>query len=112
MKPVETPQLNVRPQSKIQTAMEKMRQETAARGLSKYPWLTIATAATMSIGTPKTVAAVVQHIIATVLPNEVVEAIEFMREVGMSCLVMNGVRVPTADPYLAADRHGRSHEQR
>lgn len=91
MKPVETAQLHPRPQSKIQIAMDKMRREATARGLSNFPWLTIATAATVSIGTPKTVAAVVQHIIATVPPNEVVETIEFMREVGMSCLVMNGV---------------------
>jgi hypothetical protein len=52
----------------------------------------MAIATVNAISMPKPVAAVAHHIIATVPPSEAVEAIEFVREVGMSYLVMNGVR--------------------
>lgn len=107
----ETPRPPVCTPTSIQNVMDKMRREAAARGL-KSPWLTIVTATTMSIGTPKTIAEVAQHMIATVPPSEVTEAIEFVREVGMSCVVMNGVQSLYHWSYISADLHGRSHEQR
>lgn len=94
VKSVGSTQLNIQKPTKIQKVMNKMRQGATAQGLRKPVWLTIAIATTNAIGTSKTVAAVAHHIIATVSPSEVVEAIEFVREVGMSCLVMNGVQWP------------------
>jgi hypothetical protein len=85
VKSVETTQLIVQTPTTMEAVMDKMRQGATARGLRKPLWLTIAIATTNAIGTPKTVAAVARHIIATVPPSEVVEAIEFVREVGMSC---------------------------
>lgn len=92
VKSVEPSQLNFQTPTTIQGVMDKMRQEATARGVRNPLWLTIAIVTTNAIGTLKTVAAVAHHIIATVPPSEVVEAIKFAREVGMSCLVMNGIR--------------------
>lgn len=72
----------------------------------------------MTRGTPDSITALTHHILDTVAPNEVVETLEFMREVGMSCMVMNGVRharpeergvgrlMRMPDPTHAQDAHG------
>lgn len=85
------PLLSIRTPTRIQDSIDKIEREATTRGLGRAPWLTIVTATTVTRGSPESIAAVSQHVLGKVAPSDAVETMEFMREVGMNCMVMNGV---------------------
>lgn len=78
-------------QAVFKKQMQFVQQETITRGLGRFSWLALVTATTMTIGSPESIGVVAQQIVEAIPPDQVTEAAEFSREIGMMCLAMVGV---------------------
>ena len=78
--------------AKVKDVISRIEHDATARGLGRCSWLAIVIATTMTMDLPESIAAVAQHVVGSVPPNESIKVVEFMREVGMICIAMNGVR--------------------
>jgi hypothetical protein len=76
---------------KIQAVYQKIEQEATARKLGRPSWLALSTAATMTMNSPESMAALYQTSTASKSPSEGVATAEFMREIGLKCIGFNGV---------------------
>ena len=90
---VKSPQLPAWPLARFRAVVEKIEEEAEGRGLGANPWLAIVMAVSMTAGSHEPVAVVAQHITKTLPSGAAVKAAEFMREVGIICMAMNGVRI-------------------
>ena len=78
----------------VEHVFSKIEQEAEARRLGLWLWLAVMTATTMTMNSPQSMTALFQHSSASRPLNEAVTVAEFMREVGLRCIGINGVRTP------------------
>jgi hypothetical protein len=76
----------------VREIFSKAEREAAARGLSLWPWLAILTATTMTMNSPESMLALFQYTTCVKPLSDSVAVAEFMREVGLRCVGINGVR--------------------
>jgi hypothetical protein len=77
---------------RIQAVYQRIQEEAKARKLHRPSWLGISTAATMTMNSPESMAALYHASSDSRPPSEAVEIAEFMREIGLKCIGFNGVR--------------------
>jgi hypothetical protein len=70
----------------------KVEREAAARGLGLWPWLAILTATMMTMNSPESMLALFHYTTCVKPLSYSVAVAEFMREVGLRCVGINGVR--------------------
>jgi len=75
----------------------KIEEEATARRLGRPSWLGISTAATMTMNSPDSMAALYSAASKSKPESEGVAIAEFMREIGLKCIGFNGVRL-ISDP--------------
>lgn len=78
--------------AEFERVMEKIEQEAAGRGLARTSGLAIVMAVTMTAGSQKSMEAFSRYIVRTTPWSGITKVVEFMREVGIICMAMNGVR--------------------
>jgi hypothetical protein len=76
---------------KIQAVYSKIENEATARKLGRPSWLAVTTAATMTMNSPESMAALYHTSTSSQSPSESVATAEFMREIGLKCIGFNGV---------------------
>ncbi|KAF7712370.1 Uncharacterized protein PECH_003316 [Penicillium ucsense] len=67
-----------------------IQQTAAANKVSQPSWLALSTAATMTMNSPDSLAAL-YHVASNTAPNSAVSSAELMREVGLKCISFNGI---------------------
>lgn len=77
---------------RIQAVYQRIQEEATERKLGRPSWLSISTAATMTMNSPESMLALYTSTSASRPPSESVAIAEFMREVGLKCIGFNGVR--------------------
>ena len=82
---------------RIQAVYNKIEEEATARRLGRPSWLGISTAATMTMNSPDSMAALYSAASKSKPESEGVAIAEFMREIGLKCIGFNGVRL-ISDP--------------
>lgn len=83
----------------------------ASKGLGPSSWLAPLTATTMAMTSPELMIALFHH--ATVRKNleQSIAVAEFMREIGLLCIAVIGVRTPLVGLRIFHAKASRSHEQ-
>ena len=76
---------------RIRDIFSKIEREAEARRLSLWSWLVVLTATTITMNSPESMTALFQHSSASKPLTEGVAIAEFMREVGLRCMGINGV---------------------
>lgn len=76
---------------RIQTLYNKIEEEATARKLGRPSWLAISTAATMTMNSPESMAALYTAASKSKPDSERVAIAEFMRETGLKCIGFNGI---------------------
>jgi hypothetical protein len=76
---------------RIRDVFSKIEREAEARKLSLWSWLVVLTATTITMNSPESMTALFQHSSASKPLTEGVAIAEFMREVGLRCMGINGV---------------------
>ena len=76
---------------RIRDVFSKIGREAEARKLSLWSWLVVLTATTITMNSPESMTALFQHSSASKPLTEGVAIAEFMREVGLRCMGINGV---------------------
>jgi len=76
---------------RIRGVFSKIEREAEARKLSLWSWLVVLTATTITMNSPESMTALFQHSSASKPLTEGVAIAEFMREVGLRCMGINGV---------------------
>jgi hypothetical protein len=92
----------------IREIFSKAKQEAAARGLSLWPWLAILTATTITINSPESMLALFQYTTCVKPLSNSVAVAEFMREVRLRCVSINGIHNNAVMAIAAANKHHRS----
>jgi hypothetical protein len=80
---------------KIQDVFCTIEKEAAEKGLELWPWLTVSTATVMTLNSPESMIILFQYATAPRSLDESVAIAEFMREIGLRCMGINGVRTAT-----------------
>ncbi|KAG9194501.1 alpha-1,3-mannosyltransferase [Alternaria panax] len=75
----------------IQAVYKRVEQEATERKLGRPSWLSISTAATMTMNSPESMAALYNSASTSRPESEGVAIAEFMREVGLKCIGFNGI---------------------
>ena len=76
---------------RIRDVFSKIEREAEVKKLSLWSWLVVLTATTMTMNLPESMTALFQHSSASKPLTEGVAIAEFMREVGLRCMGINGV---------------------
>jgi hypothetical protein len=79
----------------IQDVFYNMEKEASGKGLELWSWLTIATATVMTLNSPESMIILFQYATAPRTLDESVAIAEFIREIGLRCMGINGVRTTT-----------------
>jgi hypothetical protein len=82
----------VRASPDIQDFFEDIECEARSRKLGWSTWISVLTATTMTINSPETMVALFQYVTKSKPPSEGAAIAEFMREIGLLCIGINGVR--------------------
>jgi ribosomal 50S subunit-associated protein YjgA (DUF615 family) len=98
---------------KLRRVIRKAEQEAKDRNLDPYLWLALFTAATMTMCSSEAMIDLFQHVTASKKPSELIAIAEFMREVGLRCLGINGVGTKWTLPPVVVliDKINSFHEQ-
>lgn len=80
---------------RIESLYDKIREEATKQKLGRPSWLGISTAATMTMNSPDSMAALYASASRSKSEAESVAIAEFMREIGLKCIGFNGVRIPS-----------------
>lgn len=81
----------------IQKIYSKIEREATDRKLGRPSWLSISTAATMTMNSPESMIALYNSSTQSRPESEGVATAEFMREIGLKCIGFNGVRITPGD---------------
>lgn len=76
---------------RIQAVYNRIEQEATDRKLGRPSWLSISTAATMTMNSPESMLALYSSSTKSKSESESVATAEFMREIGLKCIGFNGV---------------------
>ncbi|KAF2845499.1 hypothetical protein T440DRAFT_407931 [Plenodomus tracheiphilus IPT5] len=76
---------------RIQSVYNRIEKEATARKLGRPSWLGITTAATMTMNSPESMAALYTAASKSKPDSEGVAIAEFMREIGLKCIGFNGI---------------------
>jgi hypothetical protein len=77
--------------SHIQDVFSNIEQEASARKLNRWLWLAVSTATVMTMSSPEAMADLFRYTTTSSPLRERVAVAEFMREIGLRCLGINGV---------------------
>jgi hypothetical protein len=77
----------------IHDIIERVEQEATARKLGRSVWLAVLTATMMTMASPASMIALFQYAAASEPLSERIAVAEFMREIGLRCLGINGVGI-------------------
>lgn len=88
-----SPKPPTRPLKEFGALIAKMEEEATEKGLGQKTWIAMAMAVVMTASSSAPIAAVAHHVVKRLPSDEVLAAVEFMREVGIICMAMNGVRI-------------------
>lgn len=80
--------------AKIQAVYSRIEREATERKLGRPSWLSISTAATITMNSPDSMAALYLASTKEKSTEDSVAIAEFMREVGLKCVGFNGVCLP------------------
>ncbi|EON66827.1 hypothetical protein W97_06229 [Coniosporium apollinis CBS 100218] len=75
----------------IKAAYEKIEREAASNNVGRPAWLALSTAATMTMNSPESLAALYQVATKVQESTQGVATAELMREVGLKCISFNGI---------------------
>jgi hypothetical protein len=76
---------------KIQTILSKIEGEATEKKLGLWPWLAISTATIVTMNSPQSMTALFEYSSASKPLSESVAVAEFMREIGLRFIGINGV---------------------
>ncbi|KAH5622259.1 hypothetical protein HBI51_247650 [Parastagonospora nodorum] len=75
----------------IQRYFEKIEREATAKRLSRWSWLAMCTATVTTVSSPEAMTSLFEYTTASCLRDEMVTVAEFMREIGLRCMGINGL---------------------
>jgi hypothetical protein len=81
----------VAPSKRIATVFNAIARDAASKGVGLPAWLSISTAATMTMNSPESLLELHRIATATSDQSQKVSAAELMREVGLKCISFNGI---------------------
>jgi hypothetical protein len=80
-------------QPSVRDQFSKVEQEANARELSLWTWLAILTATAVTMNSAESMIALFHYTMCTKSLDDCVAIAEFMREIGLRCIGINGVRM-------------------
>ena len=80
------------PLARFEAVVAQIKEEAIGKGLAWKPWIVITIATAMTSGSPESVTTVARYLVKTIPPSDIMAAVEFAREVGVTGIAMNGVR--------------------
>jgi hypothetical protein len=75
----------------IQSIFSRIDAEATAKNLALWPWLAMSTATVVTMNSPESMTILFQYATASKPLSERVVVAEFMREIGLRCMGINGV---------------------
>ncbi|KAL2870936.1 uncharacterized protein BJX67DRAFT_377558 [Aspergillus lucknowensis] len=75
----------------IQSIYAKIQRTARAKNVSQPSWLALSTAATMTMNSPASLAALFDYVTSSQSAAERVQTAEIMREIGLKCISFNGI---------------------
>lgn len=89
----------------IKEAFSKIDATATEKGIRLWSWLALATATLMAINSPESMVALFEHVAVSKKLDEQILIAEFMREIGLRCTAVVGVRQHSTSHRTSAN-HG------